>query len=192
MTLFRTCILVSLIWFVARTSRPQTSGASTSRRSSAVVAADFEQAKHLLAQGSLEQAADAVKRGLARSPRNVTGLNLLGVIYHQQGNFADAEGSAVLDLENQYVSKPKQMILHLPWFMQTTKVVTASKPVTITGNSVALPVDTRQIRWRAAARCLCLDYAPIRPPTELLCMSGQAAQGECARLWWKVYRSPEV
>lgn len=89
MTLFRTCILVGLIWFGASTSRPQTRGASASRRSSPM-APDFEQAKYLLAQGSLEQAADAVKHGLARSPRNVTGLNLLGVIYHQQGKFVDA------------------------------------------------------------------------------------------------------
>ena len=90
MALFRTCILVSLIWFAARTSRAQTSGASTSRRSPPVVAADFEQAKRLLAQGSLEQAADAVHRGLTRSPRSVAGLNLLAVIYHQQGKYDDA------------------------------------------------------------------------------------------------------
>jgi len=92
---------------------------------------------HLLSVISPEWVKPGEMISVKRAPTNFGQVNFI---------LRFAEGSAVLDLENQYVSKPKQMILHLPWFMQTTNVVADSKPVTITGNSVALPVDTRQIR----------------------------------------------
>lgn len=50
----------------------------------------FKQASELLAAGSLDQAAVLAKQGLARSPRSVVGLNLLGVIYQQQGQYPEA------------------------------------------------------------------------------------------------------
>src|SRR5260370_42362654 len=45
---------------------------------------DFEQAKEFFRRGSLDEALAAVQRGLARSPYNVDGLNLLGLIYNHQ------------------------------------------------------------------------------------------------------------
>ena len=58
--------------------------------SPATADSDFGEAKRLFVQGSFDKAAAAAKRGLEHSPRNVAGLNLLGVIYHHQGNYSDA------------------------------------------------------------------------------------------------------
>jgi tetratricopeptide (TPR) repeat protein len=52
--------------------------------------ADFEVAKQLLQKGLLEEAAAAAEGGLYRAPTSVLGLNLLGVIYHQQGRYTEA------------------------------------------------------------------------------------------------------
>jgi tetratricopeptide (TPR) repeat protein len=51
---------------------------------------DFEEAKQMLQKGLLDEAAAAARRGLDRSPKSVLGLNLLGVIYQQQGKDAEA------------------------------------------------------------------------------------------------------
>lgn len=50
----------------------------------------FRQASELLAAGSLDQAAALTTQGLAHSPHSVVGLNLLGVIYNQQGKYQEA------------------------------------------------------------------------------------------------------
>jgi Flp pilus assembly protein TadD len=50
----------------------------------------FKQAKRSLAEGQLDQALSDAKLGLARAPRSVVGLNLLGVIYNQQGKYEEA------------------------------------------------------------------------------------------------------
>jgi tetratricopeptide (TPR) repeat protein len=60
----------------------------SSRASSAF--ADFQQAKHLLAHGEVDHALSEVRRGLELSPRSVEGLNLLAVIYQEQGRSEDA------------------------------------------------------------------------------------------------------
>ena len=52
--------------------------------------ADFERARQLLAGGDLDQALSDVKQGLAQAPHSVVGLNLLGVIYNQQGKYEEA------------------------------------------------------------------------------------------------------
>ena len=52
--------------------------------------ADFDRARQLLAEGDLDQALSDVKRGLAQTPHSVFGLNLLGVIYNQQGKHEEA------------------------------------------------------------------------------------------------------
>ena len=50
----------------------------------------FAEAETLLHQGDTEQALAAAQAGLKLAPRNVTGLNLLGVIYEQKKDFAAA------------------------------------------------------------------------------------------------------
>jgi Tfp pilus assembly protein PilF len=52
-------------------------------------AADFKGASRLLAAGSLDQAAALTKQGLAQFPHNLVGLNLLGMIYQQQGKYEE-------------------------------------------------------------------------------------------------------
>lgn len=65
-------------------------GHSSEVRSRAPAVDDFQEAKQLLQKGLLDQAAAVAKRGLDRSPKSVVGLNLLGVIYQQQGKDAEA------------------------------------------------------------------------------------------------------
>ena len=50
----------------------------------------FKQASELLAAGSLDQALALTKQALSQSPHSVVGLNLLGMIYNQQGNYQEA------------------------------------------------------------------------------------------------------
>src|SRR6266542_3304928 len=52
----------------------------------------FKQARELLAAGDLDQAFTLTKQGLAQAPHSVVGLNLLGVIYTQQGKYDEAVG----------------------------------------------------------------------------------------------------
>ena len=82
-------LLVSLWICPASWAAPQTS--APSGISHEIKSADaFKQASELLAAGSLDQAVVLAKQGLARSPRSVVGLNLLGVIYNQQHKYQEA------------------------------------------------------------------------------------------------------
>ncbi len=65
-------------------------GHSSEAPGRAPAADDFEEAKQLLQKGLLDEAGVAARHGLDRSPRSVVGLNLLGVIYQQQGKDAEA------------------------------------------------------------------------------------------------------
>ena len=52
--------------------------------------ADFKEASRLLAAGRLDEAASLAKNGLTKAPQSVIGLNLLGVIYNQEGRYEEA------------------------------------------------------------------------------------------------------
>jgi len=65
-------------------------GHSSEAPGRAPAADDFEEAKQLLQKGLLDEAGVAARHGLDRSPKSVVGLNLLGVIYQQQGKDAEA------------------------------------------------------------------------------------------------------
>jgi tetratricopeptide (TPR) repeat protein len=82
-------LLVSLFLCVASAAVSQPVAASGIPQESAP-AADFKGASRLLAAGSLDQAAALTKQGLAQFPHSVVGLNLLGVIYQQQGKYEEA------------------------------------------------------------------------------------------------------
>ncbi len=60
------------------------------RANSSAAARDFEQAKMFFRQGALDRALSAAQRGLAIHPNDVEGLNLLGMIYHQQKQYAES------------------------------------------------------------------------------------------------------
>jgi tetratricopeptide (TPR) repeat protein len=51
---------------------------------------EFNEARHMMAEGNFDQAAVLAKDGLTKDPHNVVGLNLLGVIYNQEGKYQDA------------------------------------------------------------------------------------------------------
>ena len=82
-------LLVSLFLCVASGAAPQAAAPSGIPRESVPVA-DFKEASRSLAAGNLDQAAVLAKQGLARSPHSLVGLNLLGVIYQQQGKYQEA------------------------------------------------------------------------------------------------------
>jgi tetratricopeptide (TPR) repeat protein len=63
---------------------------ASAHRSSTTAVAEFEEARKLLSDGEVDLALAAVKRGLARSPRSVDGLNLLGLINLRQQQYDDA------------------------------------------------------------------------------------------------------
>ena len=65
--------------------------AHSHRLDSPPIDADFERAKELLQRGALDEALTAAQAGLARSPRSVDGLNLLGMILHEQKRYAESE-----------------------------------------------------------------------------------------------------
>lgn len=69
-------------------SKPRTSEILAARANSSAAARDFEQAKIFFKQGALNRALSAVQRGLTIQPNDVEGLNLLGMIYHQQKQYA--------------------------------------------------------------------------------------------------------
>ncbi len=62
-------------------------------------ASDFEHAKTLFRQGSLDEALTAVQNSLASAPHNVDALNLLGLIYQQQQRYAESVASFQKALE---------------------------------------------------------------------------------------------
>src|SRR5260370_741559 len=82
-------LLVSLFLWVAAGAMPQDAAPSGIPQESAQ-AADFKEASRLLAAGSLDQAVVLTKQGLTQSPHSLVGLNLLGVIYQQQGKYQEA------------------------------------------------------------------------------------------------------
>src|SRR5258708_34258908 len=82
-------LLVSLFLRFASGAMPQAAAPSAVPHGSNPADA-FKQAKGSLAQGQLDQALSEAKLGLARAPRSVVGLNLLGVIYSQQGKYEEA------------------------------------------------------------------------------------------------------
>src|ERR1700730_11355641 len=82
-------LVVSLFLCVASGAMPQDAAPSAVPHESNPADA-FKQGQRSLAQGQLDQAFSEARLGLARAPRSVVGLNLLGVIYNQQGKYEEA------------------------------------------------------------------------------------------------------
>ncbi len=56
---------------------------------------------------------------------------------------------AVLTFNNNFIEKPKEIIVHLPWFMEVRRVMSDGKAVAHKNSVVVLPVDTRtvELHW---------------------------------------------
>ena len=68
---------------------------------------------------------------------------------------------AELTLHDDFVDPPAHIILHLPWFMETSKVVANGVSLPFKGGSVQLPVHARtvQIDWKRRPSAPDLSYA---------------------------------
>ena len=68
--------------------------------------------------------------------------------------------SAVLHIDAHWVQAPHHLVLHLPWFMQTTAVSADGKNLTVSGNEVTLPPGTQTVRlsWTRQADTPSLSY----------------------------------
>lgn len=82
--------LVILACCLFLTSAAAAQAARETTQPSAPRAGDFETAKRLLSQGSLEAAAEEIQHELPLSADKVAGFNLLGIVYDQQGKHDDA------------------------------------------------------------------------------------------------------
>ena len=67
---------------------------------------------------------------------------------------------AQLSLNDSFVDPPAHIILHLPWFMETQKIVADGVSIPLTGSSVSLPanVQTVRITWRKRNSAPDLSY----------------------------------
>ena len=77
-------------------------------------------------------------------------------------NFTLAFGAAnaTLKLDTHFTQEPARIVLHLPWFMQTSRVTVDGKPASIQGDSVVLPASARNvtIEWTRRADAPNLSY----------------------------------
>ncbi|HEX6466976.1 MAG TPA: hypothetical protein VFZ99_06700 [Terriglobales bacterium] len=72
-----------------------------------------------------------------------------------------SESMATLRMENKFTEAPRQIVLHLPWFMKVSRIVADGKSLESTGNSVRLPAGARQvsISWSKPENVPALSYA---------------------------------
>jgi hypothetical protein len=69
-------------------------------------------------------------------------------------------GSARLAISTQWVDAPERMVLHLPWFMETTSVTADGRTVAVTAGAVSLPAGAHnlEIHWKRRANAPALSY----------------------------------
>jgi hypothetical protein len=67
---------------------------------------------------------------------------------------------ARLDLQTHFFQPPRRIVLHLPWFMKTTKVIADGRPVAIRNGVVELPATTRlvEIDWSRKPGTVAMSY----------------------------------
>src|SRR5437899_2294604 len=88
--MFPRLLLALFLLFRVSVAAPQVNATSSTPHDGAQ-SGDFKEASRLLAAGSLDQAVVLTKQGLTQSPHSLVGLNLLGVIYQQQGKYQEAD-----------------------------------------------------------------------------------------------------
>lgn len=67
---------------------------------------------------------------------------------------------AELTIHDHFVDSPAHIVLHLPWFMETSKVVADRVSIPVRGSALLLPIHVRtvQIEWRKRASAPSLSY----------------------------------
>jgi hypothetical protein len=63
-----------------------------------------------------------------------------------------ATGQARLTLDNHFNDPPARVVLHLPWFVDTSRIVADGKPVQVQNNAVLLPSNTRAVEMQWTVR----------------------------------------
>ncbi len=98
---------------------------------------------HLLSAISPAWVQDGREISVRRAPTNFGEVN-----YRVQF----APGRATLTLDNRFRQAPRRLVLHLPWFMQTSAVTADGAPAKIEGATVTLPVNAKsvEITWTRA------------------------------------------
>jgi hypothetical protein len=71
--------------------------------------------------------------------------------------------SAVLNLHDAFSDSPSHVVLHLPWFLETSKIVADGVSLQVKGDSVVLPAHTRtvQLEWHKQAAEPDLSYQAV-------------------------------
>lgn len=150
---------------------------------------DFAQARGLLRQGSLEEALAAVQRGLGASPNSVEGLNLLGMVYDQQGRHAGSESAfrkalkvdphSVATLNNLAISYAAQRKLALA--EQTFRATLRLQPLNRTANYnlgvVLLALHEPKAALVPLQRVRPRDTTTLLSLTDAYLLAGMTAQG---------------
>ncbi len=103
------------------------------------------------------------------------------VVNHAPTNFGTVDLSlrilfpsrAMLTLHDAIVDDPAHIVLHPPWFMETSKVVVDGVSLPVTGSSVVLPVQARtvQIEWRKREHLPELSYKDAVTQHKQECMA---------------------
>lgn len=87
-TMFVTAVFRSvLLWLVVGSAAVAQVSAPSARPHDGLPSPELSEASRALAAGDLDAAAALAQKGLAASPRSVPGLNLLGVIFTQEGKY---------------------------------------------------------------------------------------------------------
>ncbi len=71
------------------------------------------------------------------------------------------DSGATLHLTTHWVDAPRHIVLHLPWFMQTTAVSADGNDISVSGSSVTLPPGTQTVhlRWTRRPNTPDMSYA---------------------------------
>lgn len=70
------------------------------------------------------------------------------------------ESEAVLHLHNSFVERPRELVLHLPWFMNVNKVTVDGKPLSPVNGALRIPPDSKelQIQWNRKSGADSFNY----------------------------------
>lgn len=74
---------------------------------------------------------------------------------------ATGEGQARLSLDNRFTRTPGQVVLHLPWFLEVSRVVVDNRPVVVDGAAVRVPAGAKEVvlNWKKRSGVSSLSYA---------------------------------
>ncbi len=106
---------------------------------------------HLLSVISPEWVKDGQKISVHRAPTNFGQANF---------DFEFAPGRATLTLDNRFVEKPQALVLHLPWFMEASRVLADGKEAAVRNGTVTVPISARKVEvtWTKKAGVPALSY----------------------------------